>query len=493
MEELINSDDDDYVMRRIREDYLSDSTVTLIFIGSVCNHSVRRCRLITLYRPANIVVATGRTNCRLSPQADIHRGTPSHRTPSHRTNPTNEELETPMPTTTKNTATKNKPKSQRSNRSRKPQDGKNSRQQIEEAVADRIIELLDQGKLPPWEKDWQDSPYGFPVNTVSMKPYRGVNRWMTLLTQNIMGYTDPRWLTYRQAEALGGHVRKGEKSTTIIFWKRVPFRQREDGDEAQNQAHGNNASNGSNGSPPDESRIRTYPMLRSYRVFNLEQTQDCKVKPLPPAETTGHDPIERAEAIIAGMPSPPEMEFYENANYVPHYQPANDVIRVPRMDRYLNLEDYYNTVFHELVHATGHPKRLHRFELSANAQDLHAYGREELVAGMGSAMLSAHAGTGGAVLERDAAYIRNWRDTIQADKPMVIRAATLAQRATDLILGETPLGIHPRETRGATRRRPGATGARAPGVRRSGSPRTRHTGANTPRAGLRSIPGGNSR
>ena len=107
-----------------------------------------------------------------------------------------------MPTTTKTTGTKNKPKSQQSSRSRKSQDGKNSRQQIEEAVADRIIELLDQGKLPPWEKDWQDSPYGFPVNTVSMKPYRGVNRWMTLLTQNIMGYTDPRWLTYRQAEAL---------------------------------------------------------------------------------------------------------------------------------------------------------------------------------------------------------------------------------------------------------------------------------------------------
>ena len=115
-------------------------------------------------------------------------------------------------TATKNTATKNKPKSQRSN-------GKNSRQQIEEAVADRIIELLDQGKLPPWEKDWQDSPYGFPVNRQHealpgsqplddpvdpeyhglyrspLADLRGVNRWMTLLTQNIMGYTDPRWLT----------------------------------------------------------------------------------------------------------------------------------------------------------------------------------------------------------------------------------------------------------------------------------------------------------
>ena len=190
--------------------------------------------------------------------------------------------------------------------------------------------------------------------------------------------------------------------------------------------------------PAGRSRTRTYPMLRSYRVFNVEQTQDCKVKPLPPAETTSHDPIEQAEAIIAGMPNPPEMEFYENANYVPHYQPATDVIRVPRMDRYLNLEDYYNTVFHELTHATGHSKRLDRFSLDANADDLHAYGREELTAAMGSAMLAAHAGIDAELVERDASYIRHWRDTINADKPMIIRSATLAQKAVDLILGEKP-------------------------------------------------------
>ena len=316
--------------------------------------------------------------------------------------------------------------------------GNSSRQRVEDEIADRIIELLDQGELPPWEKGWRNSKSGDPVNALTMKPYRGINRWLTLITQQSMGYDDPRWLTYRQAEGLGGHVRKGEKSTSIIFWKQVSFRQREDGDQAQNQAHANNQNNGSNGNPPDESRTRTYPMLRSYRVFNLEQTQDCKVKPLPPAETTGHDPIELAEAIIAGMPNPPEMEFYENANYVPHYQPATDVIRVPRMDRYLNLEDYYNTVFHELTHATGHSKRLDRFSLDANADDLHAYGREELTAAMGSAMLAAHAGIDAELVERDASYIRHWRDTINADKPMIIRSATLAQRAVDLILGEKP-------------------------------------------------------
>ena len=341
-----------------------------------------------------------------------------------------------MPTTTatKTTATKNKPKSQRSSRSRKPQDGKNSRQQIEEAVADRIIELLDQGKLPPWEKDWQDSPYGFPVNTVSMKPYRGVNRWMTLLTQQIMGYTDPRWLTYRQAEALGGHVRKGENSTTVVFWKRVTSRRDQEEGREPDQGSSPNDSAGLGG----EKAPTTYPMLRAYHVFNVEQTEECRLKPLPELDLSDHDPVEMAGAIIAGMPDPPGFETYPASNQAPHYTPRVDVVRVPEMGRYRSVEGYYNTVFHELVHATGHPKRLHRFELDANAHDLHAYGREELIAGMGSAMLSAHAGTGAAVLERDAAYIRSWRDTIQADKPMVIRAATLAQRATDLILGETP-------------------------------------------------------
>ena len=328
-------------------------------------------------------------------------------------------------------------------RERKPAQagGNSSRQRVEEEIADRIIELLDQGELPPWEKGWRNSKSGDPVNALTMKPYRGINRWLTLITQQSMGYDDPRWLTYRQAEGLGGHVRKGEKSTSIIFWKQVSFRPREDGDETQNQTRGNKQAkqaNANNGNPPDESRIRTYPMLRSYRVFNVEQTQDCKVKPLPPAETTGHDPIEQAEAIIAGMPDPPEMEFYEKANYVPHYQPATDVIRVPKMDRYLNLEDYYNTVFHELTHATGHSKRLDRFSLDANADDLHAYGREELTAAMGSAMLAAHAGIDAELVERDASYIRHWRDTINADKPMIIRSATLAQRAVDLILGEKP-------------------------------------------------------
>ena len=333
-----------------------------------------------------------------------------------------------------NSGSRAKTNSSPKTRGGKPADGKTSRQRVEDAVADRIIELLDQGQLPPWEKDWRDSANSVPVNAVSMKPYRGVNRWMTLLTHMIMGYQDPRWLTYRQAEALGGHVRKGEKSTEIVFWKRVPVRDREDdgGNGPQGGGQPGGAPVGEDGKP------RTYPMLRSYRVFNLDQTEDCRIEPMPQPEAQDHDPIEQAEAIIAGMPNPPAFQTYQNANHAPHYAPAVDTVRVPGMGRYRSTEGYYNTVFHELVHATGHPKRLDRFELDANAGDLHAYGREELTAAMGSAMLAAHAGTLAAVIERDASYIRHWRDTISADKPMIVRSATLAQRAVDLILGEAP-------------------------------------------------------
>ena len=137
-------------------------------------------------------------------------------------------------------------------------------------------------------------------------------------------------------------------------------------------------------------------MLRAYHVFNVEQTEECRLKPLPELDLSDHDPVELARAIIAGMPDPPGFETHPASNQPPHYTPRVDVVRVPEMGRYRSVEGYYNTVFHELVHATGHPKRLHRFELSANAQFLHAYGREELGVGMGSAMLSAHAGTGGA-------------------------------------------------------------------------------------------------
>ena len=312
----------------------------------------------------------------------------------------------------------------------------------EQVVADRIIELLDQGELPPWEKGWSSSKMGYPQNAVSGKPYRGINVWMTVITQMIHGYQDPRWMTFRQAKALGGHIKKGEKSTNVVFWKVLQRNSEKDlGVEYLENPH-------LKGEPePPEARADTSEgalrntlkkdrrlICRIYNVFNVEQTEDCELPELETQVPAFNDPIDAAEAVIAGMPNPPAFETYALANHAPHYSPDKDVIRVPERGRYGRVEIYYNTVFHELTHSTGHQSRLARPGVTDTQTMSHEYGVEELVAGMGAAMLGDRAGIGRETLEVDAAYIRGWRDIISGDKSIVIKAAQQAQKAVDYIL-----------------------------------------------------------
>ena len=300
-----------------------------------------------------------------------------------------------------------------------------SNRETQEQIADRILELLDAGDLPPWEQPWNRSIAGDLCNAISLKAYRGINRWLTLITQNIMGYNDPRWLTFKQAAEMGGHVRKGEKSTRVVFFKPVHLKETPGAATDQDD-------------PGDIAEKRNrYWLYRTYNIFNVEQTEGCsKLKALPEPGIIP-DPIEQAEAIIRNMPDPPAFDTYQHVNTAPHYNPRTDQVRVPTRDRYDVPERWYNTVFHELTHATGHPKRLARFATDANQNNLHQYGVEELVAGMGSAMLSQKASIERDNLEQNASYIKHWRDTIAADKGIVMQAASRAQRAVDLILNET--------------------------------------------------------
>lgn len=297
-------------------------------------------------------------------------------------------------------------------------------------VADRIINLLDAGDLPPWEKGWHNSKAGVPRNATTNRPYRGINRWLTVIAQQAAGYDDPRWLTAKQAIAAGGHINKGESATMIHLVKPWQPKRRETQEQPALPPTGNQ-------DPEEEAEKKKKPRLwvwRTHLVFNVEQTGDCDLPPLETQDITAHhDPVEEAETIIASMPNPPEIRYYQLRNHAPHYIPARDLVEVPDKDRYDRVEDWYNTIFHELTHSTGHASRLGRFEDNVPAQDLHNYGKEELVAGMGSAMLGDLAGTGHLVIERDASYIKHWRDAIAADKTMVLEAALLAQKAVDYI------------------------------------------------------------
>ena len=284
----------------------------------------------------------------------------------------------------------------------------------ETAIADWIIDLLDQGELPPWERPWRYSLGGAPHNAVSNREYRGINRWVCGLTQELMGWAEPRWMTEKQVREHGGEINEGEKPTQIIFWKVIKPKKKDD--DGENKKTG-----------------RSYPMARLYRVYNVAQTIGCQ---LPTIETEKehepNDPIEEAERIIREMPNPPEITFYAEGNMPPHYMPALDRVSVPERDRFHTAELFYNTMFHELTHATGHPSRLARLK-PHERPDRHEYGAEELVAGMGAAMLADCAGLSHATVETDASYIQHWRDVISADKRIVVMAGQRAQKAFDLI------------------------------------------------------------
>ena len=154
-------------------------------------------------------------------------------------------------------------------------------------VTEKIINLLENGVVP-WRRPWTSTE--LPHNVVSKKPYRGVNFFLLSASK----YVSPFWLTYRQANELGGHVRKGEESTIIVFWKVEDFRQ--------------SAEDLDNNETDEKTRRRF--LLRYYRVFNLEQCElpQAVLDKLPKIETHEHDPIEAAERIIAGMPNPPEIQ-----------------------------------------------------------------------------------------------------------------------------------------------------------------------------------------
>ena len=319
------------------------------------------------------------------------------------------------------TKTKSKAKAKHSSSAAKGPDASERKAAIADKVANQILELLDRGELPPWEKGWHNSQAGRARNAVTNRLYRGINIWITTLTQLAKGYNDPRWMTHKQAEEMGGTVRKGEKGTQIHLAKPwVPKRERQTREEDEEER-------GPNGEPK---KLRVIHLWRSFHVFNVEQTDGCNLAPIDIEVTKVHDPIAMAEEIIRAMPNRPVIKEYATANYPPHYSPARDTVNVPTKDRYDRVEDWYNTVFHELVHATGHWNRLGRFKENVPSSfGGHDYGREELVAGMGSAMLGEIAGIGHLVIERDAAYIKHWRDTIALD------AAGDAQKAVDFMTG----------------------------------------------------------
>lgn len=259
-------------------------------------------------------------------------------------------------------------------------------------VTEKILALLDKGEVP-WNKPWD----AMPMNYVTHRPYRGINVFF-LAAQ---GYGSPYWMTFRQVSQLGGKVKTGAKSTMVVFWNWV------EGKEVS--ASG---------------KREKFPILRYYNVFNWEQTEGI------PEKVKAKGEIPSAEKVIADSPVRP----IETKGTIAAYCPALDSITMPDRGTFKSIEEFYNTKFHEMGHATGHKSRLNR-DLDGLFGD-HSYSKEELIAEMTAAFLSSHCGIEGKTVENSAAYIANWRNKISRDNKLVVQAAAAAQKAADCILGK---------------------------------------------------------
>jgi antirestriction protein ArdC len=275
-------------------------------------------------------------------------------------------------------------------------------------VTDKILSQLEQGCVP-WVRPWiSTEPHGgMPYNAVSGKHYRGIN--VALL--GMACFPSSGWLTYKQAQDIGANVRKGEKGSTIVFYK--PFAVKDK--NAIPDASGN-------------VKEKLIPLLKSFTVFNVAQIDNLpeRLAPIPDSRSE----IER-HALADTLLAKAQISHGGDRAY---YQPSTDSIRLPNISQFSSAADYYGTALHELTHWTGHTSRLSR-EYGKRFGD-EAYAREELVAEMGAAFSCAYCGIAGKLQHSE--YIANWIQVLKGDKKAVLVAAGAAQKAADFITGYVP-------------------------------------------------------
>lgn len=266
-------------------------------------------------------------------------------------------------------------------------------------VTDRIIKQLEAGTVP-WRKTWSGSREA--VNWKTGKEYNGIN---TMLLGR-----GGEFATFKQITEAGGKVKKGAQSEMVVFWKWYE----KEGDDGSAQK---------------------IPVLRYYNVFEINsQCEGLKSRHI--TKEYNNSPMERCEKIVNGYMGGPEIRHFEQRAY---YKPFFDYVNMPKFNSFTSSEEYYATLFHELIHSTGHQSRLKRLETDIDSHGFgsKSYAKEELVAEMGASFLCSIAGIDNVTIDNSAAYIASWLKALKNDNRLVVMAASQAEKATKYILGDT--------------------------------------------------------
>jgi len=291
---------------------------------------------------------------------------------------------------------------------------------VYDIITEKIIKALQEGVVPWRNPIISQQGYNYRhTNGASNRAYTGINPLLLDMACHENGWSSKVWLTHKQIEAKHGEILADQKQnhTPVIFWM-FP---KDDKEEVDNSVE-------------VKVQKRRPPVLRYYRVWNLQQTTLYVPTANVPESTKNKAPnkLEMAEQIIAGYNNPPAIEFGSSRAC---YIPAKDTVKVPKMTQCTSPENFYATLFHELIHSTGHESRLKRHKADSGIHfGSEEYSREELVAEIGACFLCGMSNIQG-VFDNNVAYIESWIKALQNDSKMVVVAAAQAQKAADYILG----------------------------------------------------------
>lgn len=279
-----------------------------------------------------------------------------------------------------------------------------------EIVTKQVLEKLKQGIIP-WKKTWR-SQCGLAYNRITKKKYSFLNQ---MLLAHVGEYA-----SYKQWQQLGGQVRKGEKGEKIVFWT---FLHKDENGQTVDP----------NKVPHDKLvKCHKIPILKYHTVFHISQVEGVETCE-ESVKVSDFDKVPNAEALKHQYLTRENIPLVESEVTEATYAPGKDQICVPMGERFKKSEEYYSTLFHEIIHSTGHEKRLARLE-KAHFGDKN-YAKEELVAEMGSAMILNQLGIDTeATITNSTAYIQSWMSAITDDPKLVVTAASKAEKAVNFVL-----------------------------------------------------------
>lgn len=270
---------------------------------------------------------------------------------------------------------------------------------VYEIVTDKIIKQMEKGIIP-WHKPWHGGMAKF--NRVSKKGY-------SVLNQLLLPF-DGEYATLKQWNELGGKVKAGEKGNIVTYWNFInKTEKQEDGTE----------------------KVKSFPILRYYTVFHISQVEG--VKPLENVNFSNME-VESAEDVKNTYFERESCRLFVEKSDRAYYSPSFDEVHVPELNQFENSDEFYSTLFHEMTHSTGASIRLDRLSNTAffGNED---YSKEELVAEIGSAMLSSVAGLNTEkTFNNSVAYLQSWLKALKNDPRMIVSAASKAGKAVDYIL-----------------------------------------------------------